>query len=141
MKKKLRKIAEDRFNLAYVPIWGLNDKELRIKQYEQILKEVYREGQQSIFVMNGDPVFRGIEFGHMRDEEWDDMKQYFTGRKQQPQVDPEKVYDQLERIVHHRFMAGYCQANRQDEQYTEHYRKADEAISKLLALLDIKDEQ
>jgi len=46
MKKKLRKLAEDIFNLAYVPIWGSEDKELRVQQYEQILKDVEKSGRQ-----------------------------------------------------------------------------------------------
>jgi len=55
------------------------------------------------------------------------------------QFDKEKVYDQLERIVHHRFMSGYNQGHGNQEEYKAHYEKADKAIAKLLALLDMED--
>ena len=89
MEKKLRKLAEDIFNLAYVPIWGLEDKELRIQQYEQILQEVYDDAQQSMLVISGDPIFRGVELGQMTDRQWQEMQEYFTGGKQKPQFDAE----------------------------------------------------
>jgi len=57
----------------------------------------------------------------------------------QKQFDKEKVYDQLERIVHHRFMSGYNQGHGNQEEYKAHYEKADKAIAKLLALLDMED--
>jgi len=58
----------------------------------------------------------------------------------QKSFNKKKVYAQLEQIVHHRFMAGYCQANRQHNAYMEHYEEADKAISKLLVLLDMENE-
>ena len=58
----------------------------------------------------------------------------------QKPFDKLKVYKQLEKIVHHRFMAGYCQANRRDHAYTEHYEEADKAFSKLLVLLDMEND-
>jgi len=90
MKKKLRKLAEDIFNLSYVPIWGLEDKELRIQQYEQILKEVYDDAQQSMLIISGDPIFRGVKLGQMTDRQWQEMQEYFTGGKQKPQFDAER---------------------------------------------------
>ena len=40
MSEELRKLAERIFELSYVPIWGIEDKELRIQRYEQILEGV-----------------------------------------------------------------------------------------------------
>jgi len=57
----------------------------------------------------------------------------------QKQFDKEKVYSLLESIVHHRFLAGSCQAHKNYKAYSKHYETADEAFTKLLALLDMED--
>lgn len=55
------------------------------------------------------------------------------------QFDKEKVYDQLERIVHHRFMAGQCRAYKNNKAYIDHRDAADEAFTELLVLLGMED--
>ena len=91
MKKKLRKLAEDIFNLAYVPIWVPEDKELRVQQYEQILKDVEKSGRQK-------------EKQWWR-EKWQkrnkDIIQHIEQQcKPVPQFDAEKVWELVELYAH-----------------------------------------
>ena len=136
MKKKLRKLAEDIFNLSYVPIWGLEDKELRIQQYEQILKEVYDDAQQSMLIISGDPIFRGVKLGQMTDRQWQEMQEYFTGRKQQPQFDPEKVKESIETLRDFSFLFGQFHSRPSHWKYEYYENEMRKAVIHLLHELD-----